>query len=112
MRPMSVSRAKLVKAATSRISQVGLLGFAILTTTLEMVSGQGPTGASAADIAAGSDIFRFNTFGDEKFWTDTLHMNMVVQSAVDPTTALSVGLKVDADTIPPAVLQAIQAGQR
>jgi mono/diheme cytochrome c family protein len=108
---MSVSRAKLVKAATSRISQIGLLGFAILATTLEIVSCQGPTGPSPADIAAGRDIFRFNTFGDEKFWTDTLHMNTVVQSAVDPTTALSVGLKVDADTIPPAVLQAIQAGQ-
>jgi mono/diheme cytochrome c family protein len=108
---MSVSRAKLVKAATSRIGQIGLLGFAILATTLEIVSCQGPTGPSPADIAAGRDIFRFNTFGDEKFWTDTLHMNTVVQSAVDPTTALSVGLKVDADTLPPAVLQAIQAGQ-
>ena len=108
---MSVSRAKLVKAATSRIGQIGLLGFAILATTLEIVSCQGSTGPSPADIAAGRDIFRFNTFGDEKFWTDTLHMNTVVQSAVDPTTALSVGLKVDADTLPPAVLQAIQAGQ-
>jgi mono/diheme cytochrome c family protein len=108
---MSVLRAKLVKAATSRISQLGLLGFAILVTTLEIVSCQGSTAPSAADIAAGRDIFRFNTFGDEKFWTDTLHMNTVIQSAVDPTTALSVGLKVDADTIPPAVLQAIQAGQ-
>jgi len=108
---MSISRAKLVKAATSRISQIGLLGFAILATTLEIVSCQGPTGPSPADIAAGRDIFRFNTFGDEKFWTDTLHMNTVVQSAVDPTTALSVGLKVDADTLPPAVLQAIEAGQ-
>jgi mono/diheme cytochrome c family protein len=72
---------------------------------------QGPGGPSPSEIAAGKDIFRFNTFGDEKFWTDTLRMNTVVQSAVDPTTALSVGLKVDADTLPPAVLQAIQAGQ-
>lgn len=66
---------------------------------------------SPADIADGKAIFRHNTFGDEKFWTDTLHMNAVIQAAVDPTTALSVGLKVDADTLPPAVLQAIQAGQ-
>jgi hypothetical protein len=71
----------------------------------------GPVRPSAADIAAGKAIFRHNTFGDEKFWTDTLHMNTVVQSAMDPTTALSVGLKVDADTLPPAVLAAIQAGQ-
>jgi mono/diheme cytochrome c family protein len=109
---MFFSRAKFAKAATSRLSHVGILGFAILATTVATVScNTGPSGPSAEDIAAGKDIFRFNTFGDEKFWTDTLHMNTVIQSAVDPTTALSVGLKVDADTLPPAVLQAIQAGQ-
>ena len=56
-------------------------------------------------------IFRFDTFGDEKFWTDTLHMERVIQQAVDPTTALAVGLKVDMDTLPAAVVQAIQQGQ-
>ena len=58
----------------------------------------------------GRQIFRFNTFGDETFWTDTLRMHEVVQT-VPPTVALAVGLKVDADTLPDAVLQAIQAGQ-
>ena len=62
-------------------------------------------------IASGKQIFRFDTFGDEKFWTDTLHMERVIQAAVDPTTALSVGLKVDMDTLPAALVQAIQAGQ-
>jgi mono/diheme cytochrome c family protein len=62
-------------------------------------------------VASGKQIFRFDTFGDEKFWTDTLHMEQVIQAAVDPVTALSVGLKVDMDTLPPAVVQAIQAGQ-
>jgi len=62
-------------------------------------------------IASGKQIFRFETFGDEKFWTDTLHMERVIQAAVDPTTALSVGLKVDMDTLPAAIVQAIQAGQ-
>jgi len=65
--------------------------------------------ASAADD--GQRIFRFDTFGDEKFWTDTAKMEQVVQSAVSPNTALKVGLKVDADAIPPAVAQAIKAGQ-
>ena len=59
----------------------------------------------------GQRIFRHETFGDEKFWTDTLRMHDVVQSAVSPNTALSVGLKVDADAIPPEVAQAIKAGQ-
>ena len=49
--------------------------------------------------AQGKDIFRFDTFGDETFWTDTLRMNEVIAAAVDPTTALSVGLKVDAEAL-------------
>src|SRR6476469_3120714 len=61
-------------------------------------------------IAAGKDIFRFDTFGDETFWTETLRMHEVISSAVDPTTALSVGLKVDTDSLPPAVVQGIQNG--
>src|SRR5690242_8533230 len=44
-------------------------------------------------VAQGKDIFRYDTFGDETFWTDTLQMNQVIEAAVDPTTALSVGLK-------------------
>ena len=37
-------------------------------------------------------------------------MNNVIESAVDPTTALSVGLKVDADALPPTVVAGIQDG--
>jgi len=62
-------------------------------------------------VAQGKDIFRFNTFGDETYWTDTLHMNSVVQGGVSPATALAVRLKVDMDTLPAAVASAIAAGQ-
>jgi mono/diheme cytochrome c family protein len=71
------------------------------------------TGLSQDDpafIAQGKDIFRFDTFGDETFWTDTLRIHEVIRSAVDPTTALSVGLKVDTDSLPPAVVAGIQNG--
>ena len=61
-------------------------------------------------IDEGKRIFRFDTFGDETFWTDTLRMHEVVRAAVDPTTALSVGLRVDAEALPPAVVQGIQNG--
>lgn len=61
-------------------------------------------------VAQGKEIFRFDTFGDETFWTDTLRMHEVIQSAVDPTTALDVGLKVDAEALPPEVVQGIQNG--
>jgi len=64
----------------------------------------------AALVAQGKEIFRFDTFGDEAKWTDTLRMHEVIRSAVDPTTALSVGLKVDADALPAAVVSGIQNG--
>ena len=56
---------------------------------------------------AGREIFRFDTFGDERFWTDTLRMHEVIQSAVDPLTALAVGLKVDSDALPPGILSQV-----
>ena len=46
--------------------------------------------SSPALIAEGQRVFRFDTFGNETFWTDTLRMNEVVEKNVDPTTALSV----------------------
>jgi mono/diheme cytochrome c family protein len=68
------------------------------------------SGLSPALVAKGKDIFRFETFGDETFWTDTLRMHEVIEHAVDPTTALAVGLKVDTDSLPPEVVSAIQSG--
>ena len=62
-------------------------------------------------VAQGKTIFRLDTYGDETFWTDTLHLNQVIQSSVSPKTALSVGLKVDVDTLPASVKTALQAGQ-
>ena len=59
---------------------------------------------SAALVAEGQRVFRFDTFGDEQLWTDTLHLNEVVEKSVDPTTALGVGLKVDAAALPPGIL--------
>ena len=69
-----------------------------------------PTEPTPARVSEGRDIFRFDTFGDETFWTDTLRLHEIVQT-ISPATALSVGLKVDADTLPADVLAAIQAGQ-
>src|SRR6186713_889790 len=57
----------------------------------------------------GRDIFRNDTFGDETFWTDTLMMNAVIQT-VDPTTALMVGLKVDAEALPADVVTGVMNG--
>lgn len=61
-------------------------------------------------VAKGREIFRHDTFGDETQWTDALRMHEVIRAAVDPVTALAVGLKVDADALPPAVARGIADG--
>jgi hypothetical protein len=61
-------------------------------------------------VAAGQQTFRFDTFGDETFWTDVLKMNAVIESAVDPLTAASVGLKIDADALPAEVVTGVVDG--
>lgn len=87
--------------------------FFVLGATAALVSGcgggSGPTPQALA--AQGQQIFRFETFGDEAMWTDKLKMNEVIGQAVDPTTALSVGLKVDSQALPPDLVAAIKAGQ-
>ena len=63
----------------------------------------------------GRQIFRGDTFGDERFWSDTLKLHQAIGGArfggvgpgVSPATALAVGLKLDVDAIPRNVLSAI-----
>lgn len=61
-------------------------------------------------VQQGEQVFRYETFGNETFWTDVLQMNQVIEAGVSPATALSVGLKVDASALPSAVVAAIQNG--
>jgi len=61
----------------------------------------------ATEVAEGQRIFRFETFGDEQLWTDKLRLHEVVEKSVDPTTALKVGLKVDADVLPAGILEKV-----
>jgi len=70
------------------------------------LAAQGPQ--NPALVAEGKTIFRFDTFGDETFWTDTLRMHEVIRTSVSPNTALGVGLKVDAEALPPSVVAGIQ----
>src|SRR5574341_1623008 len=67
----------------------------------------------------GREVFRFDTFGDQAFWGDTLGLHKAVEGAnlggvgpgVSPRTALAVGLKVDSDALPAAVKQALAEGK-
>jgi hypothetical protein len=63
------------------------------------------TTSTAKDLD-GQHIFRYDTFGDEQLWTNTLQMQQAI-AAVSPRTALKVGLKVDAEALPPALVDAL-----
>lgn len=75
----------------------------------EAAAGAGADSAGRAGraVAEGKQVFRFDTFGNEHFWTDTLRLHEVVENLVDPTTALSVGLKVDAEVLPAGILEKV-----
>src|SRR5512141_2803622 len=70
-------------------------------------------------IEEGRKTFRFETFGSEAFWGDTLQLHKAIAGeknggvgpGVSPKTALSVGLKVDADALPPELVDQIEAGK-
>lgn len=68
-------------------------------------TGHGRSRSIDPDQFDGQEVFRFDTFGDEIFWTDTLRLNEAIQAALDPVTALSLGLKVDADALPEGILE-------
>jgi cytochrome c peroxidase len=88
-----------------------------------------PAGSETADqiqagnarrmIEEGRQTFRFDTFGDEAFWGDTLKLHQALAGAnlggvgpgVSPRTALSVGLKVDVDALPRSLVNDLQRGR-
>lgn len=69
-------------------------------------------------VKDGKEIFRFDTFGDEDFWSGVLHIDKAIAGAknggfgpgVSPKTALAVGLKVDAAALPASVVADVQSG--
>jgi mono/diheme cytochrome c family protein len=62
-------------------------------------------------IAQGREIFRFDTYGNETFWTGTAALHTKIQT-LKPRDAIAVGLKIDIDApeMPPAIRQALIAG--
>jgi hypothetical protein len=108
-----------------------LVKFAVLGTTASLavvVASAAPRGGDFdAEIARhaqtmfdeGRKIFRYDTFGSEVFWGDALHLHAAIAGeknggvgpGVSPKTALSVGLKVDADALPDALKQQIKASK-
>ena len=75
---------------------------------------------SAGDLVIdeGRQTFRFETFGDEAFWGDTLQIHKAIEggarggtgAGVSPRVALSVGLRVDSEVLPASLVAGIKAG--
>jgi hypothetical protein len=69
-------------------------------------------------VNQGRQIFRFDTFGDQAFWGDTLKLHQAIKGSglggvgagVSPKTALTVGLKVDVDALPSSLLEQLRHG--
>src|SRR5687768_4856724 len=92
---------------------------------------QGKSGKSTTDseqqtdanaqrmLTEGKRTFRFDTFGDEVFWSDALQLHRAIAGealggvgpGVSPKTALAVGLKVDVDALPQSLISQLKHGR-
>jgi hypothetical protein len=70
-------------------------------------------------LEKGRAVFRFETFGDEAFWTDKLQLHKAIAdkgaggigSGLTPKAALDAGLKVDIDVLPKFAKEAVAEGK-
>jgi hypothetical protein len=74
---------------------------------------------ASAFLDEGRNTFRFDTFGDEAFWGGALMLQQAIKGAalggvgpgISPSTALSLGLKVDLDALPQPLINQIKQGK-
>src|SRR3954462_14217014 len=85
----------------------------MIVTVPKVKSQSAPVRESVAEnalklVRQGRQSFRFDTFGDEAFWGDTLKLHQAIEGAASggvgpgltPLTALTLGLKIDTDALP------------
>ena len=87
---------------------IGTAAGVFLLTLVLGIAQPGPF-ASAPQVD-GRAVFRFDTFDDEQLWTGALRLHETLQT-LTPAAALGLGLKVDADALPPPVIKALASGQ-
>lgn len=115
--------------ASFHIAVVAASAFSLVVLLL-VVSRSTPVGAQStshnpvvenatAKVQQGQQTFRFDTFGDQAFWRDTLKLHQAIEGSalggvgpgVSQKTALAVGLKVDVDALPSNLLQQLLKGR-
>src|SRR5215470_17908558 len=116
---------------TRRVTWIAIIGTLLTTATIVSNAAKGqkdkrqkstdpdPISNAMAKAEHGRQIFRFDTFGDQAFWGDTLKLHQAIEGAanggvgpgVSPRTALTVGLKIDIDALPSDVVEKISKGR-
>jgi hypothetical protein len=80
---------------------------------------QDATADNAVQLTAqGRQIFRFDTFGDQTLWGNTLKLHEAIEGSklggvgpgVSPKLALEVGLKIDVDALPNNLFEQLRHG--
>jgi len=106
------------------MSVCALAGGALSVVSAQSQTSRAPAKPPAAEshaealVSQGRQIFRFDDFGDNAFWSGALGLDKAIAGSanggvgpgVSPKTALAVGLKVDVDALPAATRDAIAAG--
>ena len=73
-------------------------------------TGANPNRHSSGNAVAGRDVFRFETFGNEGFWTDAARMPQGMMAVkLTPKQALEMGLQIDIEAVPPALRRLMEA---
>lgn len=81
-----------------------------ITSTDDQTGAANRRGGETGDATAGRDVFRFETFGNEAFWTDAMRLPKGVMDAkFTPIDALKAGLQVDVEAIDPKMREALAA---
>lgn len=70
-------------------------------------------------LEEGRQTFRFDTFGDEAFWGGALQLHQAIKGAslggvgpgISPNLALSLGVKVDRDSLPQPLINKLRQGK-
>lgn len=70
-------------------------------------------------LIEGRQTFRFDTFGDEAFWGDTLELHKAIEGStfgglgagISPNTAVALGLKVDVEALPQRLVAQLRKGR-
>jgi hypothetical protein len=74
----------------------------------------------AADlITEGRETFRFDTYGDEVYWGDTLQLHRAIEGSrfggvgpgFSPSNVLTLGLKVDVEALPEHLVEQLKHGK-